>query len=403
MPESAVPFLIPRSELDWRLGRLRAALDATSPEWRLAAVMHPVNLYYLTGTMPNGLLLVPRDGEAVLFARRAYSRAVEESAFPDIRPMRSFRDAAAALGSVPETIHIEREAIPVAHLERFAKYFPARQFAGLDQAIGMARAVKSSLELELMTRCGDIHRRAFEEIAPRLLRYGMSEAELGTELLAAMLAGGHEGVCRISMFGGELFLGSICFGENSLVTNPFDGPDGVRGFGPGVPVFGNRERRLRPGDLVFIDCGCCVAGYHTDKSIVFSCGEPAPEVRAAHARCLAVQNAAAAMMKPGVLASAVYEGTVGQLDEEFREHFMGYADQNVRFLGHGIGLHIDELPVLAKGFDVPLEANMTIALEPKKGLAGIGLVGTENTFVVTPEGGKSLTGGETELPVVHPA
>lgn len=403
MPEPAVPFLIPRSELDWRLGRLRAALDATSPEWRLAAVMQPVNLYYLTGTMPNGLLLLPRDGEPVLFARRAYSRAIEESAFPDIRPMRSFRDAAAALGSVPETIHIEREAIPVAHLERFAKHFPAREFAGLDQAIGAARAVKSSLELELMTRCGDIHRRAFEETFPRLLRYGMSEAELGTELLAAMLADGHDGVCRIAMFGGELFLGSICFGENSLVTNPFDGPDGVRGLGPGVPVFGSRERHLRPGDLVFIDCGCCVAGYHTDKTIVFSCGEPTPEVRAAHARCLAVQNAAAALLKPGVLASAVYEATVGQLDEAFRENFMGYADQNVRFLGHGIGLHIDELPVLAKGFDVPLEANMTIALEPKKGLPGIGLVGTENTYVVTPEGGKSLTGGETELPVVHPA
>lgn len=403
MPEPAISPFVPRAELSWRLDRVRAALTATSPEWRLAAVMHPVNLYYLTGAMPNGVLLIPRDGDAVLFARRAYSRALEESAFPDIRPMRGFRDAAAAIGTMPETIHIEREMVPVAHLERFAKYFPAKEFAGVDRALGTARSVKSAFELDLMARCGAIHRQVFEETVPRLLRYGMTEAEFATDLLAAMLAAGHDGVCRIAMFGGELFMGSVCFGENSLVANPFDGPDGVRGLGPGVPLFGSRERRLKPGDLVFLDCGCCVAGYHTDKTIVYSCGEPAPEVAAAHARCVAVQEAAAALLRPGVLASAVYEQTVGVLDEGFRENFMGYGDQGVRFLGHGIGLHIDELPVLAKGFDVPLEANMTIAMEPKKGLDGVGMVGVEDTFVVTPSGGRSLTGGLPELRVAEPA
>jgi Xaa-Pro aminopeptidase len=393
---------IPLSELNHRLTALRSALDGSSPEWRLAAVMHPVNLYYLTGAMPNGVLLIPRDGEAVLFARRAFSRVQEESAFPRIQPMRGFRDAAAAMGTLPETIHIEKEAVTVGHLARFAKYFPAREFAGLDRALGSVRSVKSAFELELMARCGEIHRRVFEETIPELLRYGMSEAELATDILAAMLSAGHDGVCRIGMFGGELFMGSVCFGDNSLVSNPFDGPDGVRGLGPGVPLFGSRERKLQPGDLVFVDCGCCVAGYHTDKTIVYSCGEPAPDVLAAHRRCVAVQDAAAELLRPGMLASAVYEQTVGELDEAFRENFMGYEDQGVRFLGHGIGLHIDELPVLAKGFDVPLAENTTIALEPKKGLSGVGMVGVENTFVVTPGGGRSLTGGPAELPVVEP-
>ena len=397
--EASVPT-IPRAELDQRLGRLRAALDSSSPDWQLAAVMHPVNLYYLTGAMPNGVLLIPRDGDAVVFARRAYSRVVEESAFPRIMPMRSSRDAAAATGTIPDTIHVEKEALTVGHLERFAKHFPAKVFAGLDRALGGVRAVKSPLELDLMARCGKIHRHAFEEIAPQLLRYGMSEAELGTELLAAMLAAGHDGVCRIAMFGGELFLGSICFGDNSLVANPFDGPDGVRGLGPGTPLFGSRERRLAPGDLVFIDCGCCVGGYHTDKTIVFSCGQPAPDTIAAHQRCVEIQESAIALLRPGTLCSAVYERTVGQLDDAFRKDFMGYADQGVRFLGHGIGLHIDELPIIAKGFDVPLEANMTIALEPKKGLPGVGMVGTEDTFVVTTDGGRSLTGGSPVLRVI---
>ena len=105
--EPSIPA-IPLAELDQRLGRLRAALDSSSPSWQLAAVMHPVNLYYLTGAMPNGVLLIPRDGEAVVFARRAYSRVITESAFPRILPMRSFRDAAAAIGTIPETIHVEK-------------------------------------------------------------------------------------------------------------------------------------------------------------------------------------------------------------------------------------------------------------------------------------------------------
>jgi Xaa-Pro aminopeptidase len=364
--------------------------------------MHPVNLYYLTGATPNGLLLIPRDGEAVLFARRAYSRVSEESAFPRIEPMRSFRDAAAVVRTMPDVIHIEKEAVTVGHLDRFAKYFIAKEFAGLDRALGSVRAVKSAFELELMRRCGEIHRQVFEETMPGLLRYGMSEAELATDILEAMLAAGHDGVCRTAMFGGELFMGSVCFGANSLVSNPFDGPDGVRGLGPGVPLFGSRERKLQPGDLVFVDCGCCVAGYHTDKTIVYSCGEPAPAVADAHRRCVQVQDQAAELLLPGMLASAVYEQTVGQLDEAFRENFMGYEDQAVRFLGHGIGLHIDELPVLAKGFDVPLAEHMTIAIEPKKGLAGVGMVGIENTFVVTPAGGRSLTGGPADLLVAEP-
>lgn len=71
---------------------------------------------------------------------------------------------------------------------------------------------------------------------------------------------------------------------------------------------------------------------------------------------------------------------------------MGFGNHQVKFLGHGIGLWIDETPVIAEGFDEPLEEGMVFALEPKKGILDVGLVGIENTFVVTPQGGRSLTG-----------
>ena len=77
--------------------------------------------------------------------------------------------------------------------------------------------------------------------------------------------------------------------------------------------------------------------------------------------------------------------------------FMGLNGNKVQFLGHGIGLAIDEYPVIAKGFDAPLEEGMVLAIEPKIGLPGIGMVGTENTFEVTSGGGKSLTGSDFEI------
>lgn len=71
---------------------------------------------------------------------------------------------------------------------------------------------------------------------------------------------------------------------------------------------------------------------------------------------------------------------------------MALGGNKVHFVGHGIGLAIDEYPVLAGGFDLHLEAGMVLAVEPKIGIPGFGMVGVENTFAVTPGGGQCLTG-----------
>jgi Xaa-Pro aminopeptidase len=88
---------------------------------------------------------------------------------------------------------------------------------------------------------------------------------------------------------------------------------------------------------------------------------------------------------------------MGSLSPGFLKNFMGFGNRQVKFLGHGIGLVIDEIPVIARGFDNPLEENMVIALEPKKGIEQIGMVGIENTFIVTPKGGQCITGHSRRL------
>lgn len=84
----------------------------------------------------------------------------------------------------------------------------------------------------------------------------------------------------------------------------------------------------------------------------------------------------------------------------WKSGFMGLGSNKVYFVGHGIGLAIDEYPAVADGFDLPLEEGMVLAIEPKIGIPGIGMVGTENTFEVTPQGGKSLSGNNYEIIII---
>jgi len=391
---------IPLPELADRMKRFRARMDAEHSAWELAAFFGRVNQYYFTGTMQDGVLLVPRAGEAVFWVRRSFERAGAESLFPDLRPMKSFRDAASP-PVARRVIHVETELVPLALLQRFRKYFPCQDVASLDEQVGRVRAVKSPYELAIMERCGSVHRRILEEGVPGLLREGMNEAEFGCELFSLMVREGHQVAVRFGMFNADIAVGQIGFGENSLYPTSFNGPGGCRGLSPAAPVLGSRERTLRKGDLVFVDIGCCLEGYSTDKTMVYMFGHPLPDaVMAVHWRCVEIEQQLAARLKPGAVPSEIYATVMAGLEPEFLENLMGFGNRRVNFLGHGVGLQIDETPVIAEGFDEPLFAGMVLALEPKKGMPGVGMVGTENTFVVTPGGGKSITGSSPGLILV---
>ncbi|WP_316347820.1 Xaa-Pro peptidase family protein [Desulfuromonas acetoxidans] len=389
---------VPASELSNRLQRFRHLMDQHQSDWELAAIFGKINHYYFTGTMQDGVLLIPRDGDATYWVRRSFQRATEESEFTDIRPMSSFRDAASTFPTMPKTVHVEMELLPLAGFERFKKHFPVEQVHPIDGMIARVRAVKSPFELDLMREAGRIHQRILEQRVPELLKLGISEAEFASQLYPVMIDEGHHGIARFSMFETEILLGQIGFGESSIYPTSFDGPGGNYGMNPAVPLLGSRDRRLKRGDLVFVDIGCGVNGYHTDKTMTYLFGTSATdEMRSSHDRCVEVQNEVARRMVPGAIPSQIYTEVIATLDADFLHNFMGFGDRQARFLAHGIGLYIDEYPVIAKGFDEPLEEGMVMAIEPKRGIEHVGMVGIENTFIVTPSGGECITGDHPGL------
>lgn len=387
-----------KEEIELRQSKFRQAMDTRHPGWDTAVFVSKINQYYFTGTMQDGLLIFRRDGEKGYFVRRSCERAIDESPFEPIYPIKSYRDAAASIGADCGRTFIETEVMTLAIFQRLKKHFKISELNPLDQTILYVRSVKTSYELACMEESGRIHNMLMREAVPALLREDMSETDLCVALLNKMYEHGFHGTTRFQMFQTDLGLGQIGFGTNTMYPTYFDGPGGHVGLSPAAPLMGSRERKLKRGDIVFIDIGFGIKGYNSDKSQAYIFGAKVPEaVLREHRRCMEIEERTARLLVPGALPSEVYRTVMSELSDEFKRDFMGFGKSQVLFLGHGIGLNVDELPVIAAGFDVPIEENMVFAVEPKKGVADVGLVGVEDTYVVTKDGGRCITGGGCDI------
>lgn len=387
-----------KEELALRLRKFCLRMDIDHPDWDTAIFVGRINQYYFTGTMQDGLLVIRRHSGASYYIRRSYEQALEESPFEGIQPMQSYKDAAKTAGAVCGKTYIETEIMTFAILERLKKYFEFEKIGSLDKTVLAIRAVKTPYELTALKESGRKHNEFMQTVIPSLLREGMSEVDLTGALFEKMLQYGHHGITRFQMFQTDMGIGQVGFGTSSLCPASFDGPGGHRGISAAVPIMGSRERKLTKGDLVFVDIGFGVKGYHSDKTQVYIFGgKPNDEMIREHRSCIDIEKRTAALLLPGALPSEIYKTVMSELSDGFKRNFMGFGSRQARFLGHGIGLHVDEIPVIAEGFNDPIEENMVIAIEPKKGIKDIGLVGVEDTYIVMNNGALCITGGGTDI------
>lgn len=383
---------VPASELAARLERFRRAMDAAHPGWEMAAVNHKVAMYYFTGTIQEGVLLI-RPQDAVFWVRRSFERACNESHFSDIRPMHSFREAAAFYGSAPKVMYVETKKATLDWERMLHKYFAFEELGSFDSVLQDLRMVKSEYELKQMEQSGAIHETVLDIVAPKLIHGGISEAQLAIAIYSEMVQRGSHGTARFNQALGEEAVGIASFGKSGLVRTGFDGPGGTDGTCIAVQSIGNAFRKLQPGRLVYLDIPCGFDGYHTDKTVVYYYGDLAKDEQSkylmeAQQRCLELEQEVVRLMVPGEPIENLYLRTMDKFDNIYGDAFMNGG----KFLGHSIGLVMDEAPAIAKGFKQSLQPGMTFAVEPKIALPGLGMVGTENTYVVTENGARSLTG-----------
>jgi Xaa-Pro aminopeptidase len=251
------------------------------------------------------------------------------------------------------------------------------------------RSVKSPGEVALMREGA---RRLGEVLGqvPSFLRPGLTELELAAELERRMRLAGHEGSPRLRAFNAELFGGLVVSGEGATAPGFFDGPVVGQGLHPAYPI-GASRRAVAAGEPIIFDYTFVSGGYVVDMTRTAVCGAPPAQAVRAHDAARRIQDAVAALLRPGQPATAPWEKALALAAEAgLGEVFMGPPGDQARFVGHGIGLELDELPVLAPGAKAVLEAGQTIAVEPKFVIPGLGAVGIENSFVVTERGGERL-------------
>ncbi|HKK32989.1 MAG TPA: Xaa-Pro peptidase family protein [Desulfomicrobiaceae bacterium] len=394
---------LPLQEHRSRIAACLNDLARLAPQCSGMLVFSRMNIYYLTGTWAGGALWVPQKGRPLLLCRKGMERAVLESPMQDIIPFRSAseipslaRDHGVGLG---KAIGVEMAGLPWGMGRKLERALEETELVPADHVLARIRSVKSEWELSKMRLVGARHHECLTEILPERIHPGMTEREIAIKVWEVFFSRGHQGMLRMQAPGEEAFLGHVSAGDSGIYPSVFNGPLGLRGQHPAMAQMGSAGKVWQENEVLMLDCGFCVEGYHTDKTQAYwsSSAEVPAVARDAQNLCLEIQAGLADSLRPGVLPSELYAAGVQMAEKAgFSAGFMGLGSNQVRFIGHGIGLAVDETPVIAARYDEPFEVGMVMALEPKIGIPGIGMVGTENTFEVTESGGRSLTGGNFE-------
>ncbi|NLO20380.1 MAG: aminopeptidase P family protein [Syntrophomonadaceae bacterium] len=356
-------------------------------------IVQNVDLYYFSGTMQNARLYVPAEGEPLLFCRKSLTRAANECPW-NIIPTNNYKYIPNHIKEMgyqwPKRLGLEFDVIPVALYQSVQRLFPDSTLLDASGWIGDLRTVKSPYEIAIIKAAGKKMADAFG-VVPELIRPGLSELAIAASIEKELRDHEHQGLSRMRGFNQEFFYGHFLSGSNGCMASFNDGVTAGMGMGAFYPQ-GPGNRVIQVGDPVYLDYVGVFDGYNVDQTRLYVIGVLAHRLRYAFQVALEIQEMLINLVKPGMMASELYDTALKIADKAGLSHnFMGYGAERVRFVGHGVGLELDERPVIAPGFNIPLEAGMVIALEPKFVLPGLGIAGIENTWLLTPNGVEKIT------------
>ena len=381
-----------KNELERRWSSVREELARQQADALL--VTTNVNLYYVSGRVFAGMAYIPNEGEPLFFVRRPVGLKGENVLY--IRKPEEMSDRLRERGiSLPRKLLLETDSIPMSEYLRYEKIFSPEQTGNGTRLLRTVRSVKTPFELGRLRLSGRLHAEVYRRI-PELFRPGMTDLELSVEIERESRLKGSRGIFRIFGQSMEIFGGSVLAGDNADTPSPYDFALGGGGLDTSLPV-GANGTVLSNGMSVMVDMGGNFTGYMTDMTRVFSVSKLPDLAYRAHDTSLEIQRRIAEAARPGTPASELYSIAVHTAAEAgLSEYFMGHRQQ-AGFVGHGIGIEINEMPVLAPRSKEILAEGMVFALEPKFVIPGVGAVGIENSFAVTAGGLEKLTPMDEEI------
>jgi Xaa-Pro aminopeptidase len=393
---------VPQGEITRRVAGLQDRLEEAGID--LALIGQAADLFYYAGVLAEGFLAVAPGAAPLLLARRPRHRlTVLEHPWPlafyrDLQEIPGLLAAAGLPGQGP--LGLELDVMPAAIYCRLKeKIFPHRQVQDLSTLIRRQRMVKSAYEIEQLRRTAEMLDRAFDLI-PGLLKPGVTELEVAAALENRLRLLGHQGLVRVRRWNLEQHFGHVLSGHSGLQASYIDTPSGGWGLCPAFPQ-GASIKKLAPGEPVSVDLAGCLNGYITDMTRMYgleSLPERAWEAYRAVAEMYRIfEDKARPGAMPGDLHRRLWQEA---RDRGLGDYFMGPREERVSFIAHGVGVELDEYPFITARFPYPLEENMVLAFEPKFFLPDIGMIGREDTGLITGAGVEWLTRSPREIVIV---
>ena len=388
----------PRSEIESRIEKFQAGMEKLECDG--AIITQHTDLFYLSGTSQSGHLFIPQSGDPILMVRKSYTRARNESPLENIIDLKSMKKMPEVLKSARysrfKALGFELDVIPYNNYLMYKKIFDASEIIDISGVIKAVRLIKSPYEIGLLSEACSVIDEVYEDV-PGMIREGMTEIELASLFEAGMRRRGYGGCCKMRTFNQDFFFGNVTSGSSGAIPTYFDGPIGGSGLTPANNPHGAGWKKIKRDEIIYIDYTCVVNGYTADETRMFIIGRLSDGLRDAYDTALTIQKELKDMAKPSIECQAVYEKALEVASEfGFADNFMGMGDERVKFVGHGVGLELDESPIFAKGVRLQLEPGMTFALEPKF-VFPEGAIGIENTFVMRESGMEVLTHAKEEV------
>lgn len=391
--------MIPLDELQIRIKRMQGEMEKNNIAGSL--LMQRADIFYFSGTGQNAHLFIPASGDPTLVVKKSLTRARQESALKQIIPFES-RESLVKLiaAAIPakKKIGLEADVLPANLYINYQKMLADYELVDVSRQIRIIRAVKSPYEIKLFQDAAVLGEAVFN-YAHAVIKEGLTEVELAGHLESYARSKGHQGTVRMRGFNQELYFGHIMTGKNAAINSFLDSPTGGSGLNPSFPQ-GAGSAVIQRHEPILVDFVSVLGGYMVDQTRIFSLGSLAPHLMKAYQTALEIKKALTVLGKPGTMSNLLYQRAeeiaagAGLID-----YFMGYEDK-ISFVGHGVGIELDELPVIARGLGVPLEIGMVFALEPKFIFPGEGTVGIEDTFMVGPHGLEQLTRFSDDLQII---
>ncbi len=379
-------------ETEERLTRIRDGMKRQEIEALL--VIEKMDFYYLSGTTQDGILFVPVEGKPLLMIKRELERAKVESPIENVVALNSNRELPSLIkdhwGRLPDKLGLELDLLPVKDYFRLQDLFLGSRLMDASLILRDARKIKTPFEIDLMRGAAEIGRKVCLD-ARDILKEGMTEIQFGGLLEAAAKKYGHEGLLRVRSLNYEAYSWHVLSGLSGGIVSQSDSPMGGLGLSPAFPV-GASLKIIRAHEPILVDFGTCYHGYQVDETRMFSVGRMNQKFIDAYNACREIHDAVLEEVRPGADCEAIFVKTL-RLAERlgYRDSYLGPPGLQTRFIAHGIGLELNELPFMAPNQPHPLEKGMTFAVEPKIVFPGEGSVGIENTLYVNETGYEVLT------------